>query len=1310
MDIRKRSGIIWILFLLLAIPAWPAVIKMKNGGSVTGAIVYQDAQVIRVKRGDAEAVITRDRVASIQSNVWDTQLSMAIIEAADKAKEQLAKGRKDRARRILDLQLMQIKLALKEIPTPPQELLQIKQDLEQIREQTLAKEPTGQRAEQMYQQALVEIDHVNYQQAYDLLYEAAKLAPRRPDVQLELARVAETHMSRLETAIQAYRTLLELDPETYYTDSADRLLRLAQQCGRKLLNERRADEAIPYFKDYLLLQNDGQGGVISLEQFLKRKKDQASQPEDDLLMRVYKYADDNELVDLAFAAARRASQLRPKDDQVRQLAQSAGLTIKYRSSIETGNVAEAARLKKEIQDAPFTSPEMNDRLKRISGKLADKVEATSVQAEAKALLENIQKSMNAYDYRAAVESAQHLISDYAGTGEAAKANELLHKATREVPIQEKLDEARKLLAKARSDQAESLLNDLLATQDIEKSLQIEKIKDLKKLTGRERQAEAQWTLARAELTRKENEAALTRMEALRKDYGDTKAGREAADWLRGHNLGMKEEIENSKRVDAGLFSDWLDPSLRQPKDQRAKGPNSGRPAPALTATLYDKAWQAFEGVMSYDLGAQADSRSRLMNLGLPLGTGILLLLILLLRYVPFGRLHLAEAEAPASPLSATLDKLNPAGAEAGKCRMCGMQVKLKDGVCPSCGASGSFSSVEVDRHEAVSREADFDPWQYRVNPEEANRFAQFFQKARTHVERNELAEAIQACREALREDPHNMEGYELLADLYERTGDRDKALICYREIFLLDPQNSRVRLKLQSLLPPLLTQPLNLRPVIITLSFALWFLIFWLLTGLQPDHWMWYSGLTGGLCLLTIILWLWLQSRHTEEISAPNREAVDLSPIPLPPGNLKWKEQSRQARLIAERLRDHTGMKMPVLGIWRPILALTLSIVLLAALVAVAWIQHLPYALLGWPAGTLLLVYLIEIHPRALAATAILRHAYMETQSTWVDPHRPFQPAKLKKAVKGEFLTGTPGEFPLAWALHPHPYGLARQGVLNSLQQALNRHWDFHRFYSHLHLSERFDTSMPLGFKPLLVTTYLILVAAIGVAGWLGAMEWNHGKSYEDSMKVGYQYLLDGDATRARECLELAVQLEPVRVAPRLYLAHALAGANNTKRAEAAFREAAAMSPTCVAVYNDFGNFLQRQGRIKEAIPIYNTALGNAPQNADVMNNMGAATYKMKDYARAKQYLEGAVRVAPTHERAWTTLGLVCEALGQTARARQAFEKAVRAAPNLPYTQVAKERLKTLPMDEPPAAPDKATAVKSVATGKPQPPLGAPAK
>src|SRR5690606_34202121 len=137
----------------------------------------------------------------------------------------------------------------------------------------------------------------------------------------------------------------------------------------------------------------------------------------------------------------------------------------------------------------------------------------------------------------------------------------------------------------------------------------------------------------------------------------------------------------------------------------------------------------------------------------------------------------------------------------------------------------------------------------------------------------------------------------------------------------------------------------------------------------------------------------------------------------------------RQARLIAQAIRDHTGVEVPVLGPARAITAFLLSLLLLGTMIAVALASNSPLVLLGWPAGVALIIFVFEIYPRAYCAHVLLRHVYEETGSPWMDPHRPFKPKDME--AKGEFLIQSFDELPLRWALNPKPYPANRQGVLN---------------------------------------------------------------------------------------------------------------------------------------------------------------------------------------------------------------------------------------------------------------------------------------
>jgi Tfp pilus assembly protein PilF len=182
-------------------------------------------------------------------------------------------------------------------------------------------------------------------------------------------------------------------------------------------------------------------------------------------------------------------------------------------------------------------------------------------------------------------------------------------------------------------------------------------------------------------------------------------------------------------------------------------------------------------------------------------------------------------------------------------------------------------------------------------------------------------------------------------------------------------------------------------------------------------------------------------------------------------------------------------------------------------------------------------------------------------------------------------------------------------------------------------------------------------------------------RRFVESMRLGYQYLMDGEALAAREQFLDAIRLKPERSAPHLYMAHTMKALENERLAEHAFLLALRRADDDPVLRNDYGNFLQRTGRLADAVGQYEAALRHDPQNADVWSNLGSANYKLKRHDEAVKALKQAVEVEPQHTRAHTTLGLALEALGRWTDAEVAFRKAIEVAPDLAYTDIARQRL-----------------------------------
>ncbi len=1263
---NRFSGFLAGMFVSLLVLFPPAIVSadkifLKNGNVVEGRIVREDKGILYISTGGSELAIASNLIDRTERGVSADYVTQSAKKALDAANHYVSEGSVDLARKTFDAALIELAEALKGMETPPAELLELKAKLEAGRKATVPADPKSQEAEQLYQAALKELDHIAYADAFKLLQQAAVVAPERTDIQLRLAKTAK-EVNKPEEAIKAYRSLLQLEPETYYAESAAPLLGLLVERGRKLVAERKADEAVDLFKDVLILQGQKAGEPVALADFLAKKTSREKESEDKVLMEVYRYADSNDLVDLAFAAVKRVEKLRPEDPEVKKLVKESEFLSKFNEALTSGDKETAAKLVAEMPEDLSNSP-------KISKKIEDSGKGIKETIDAGRLVLQARSALDAEDFDGAIVKAKEVIEKYATTESASEALKILTEAEREAPIKPGVVAIRALFEKRKFEDAEAAIGELTAVEKFEESRYAKEMTDLLARLPAEREAERQYDMARAQLDQKEFDAALVTLDAVAKDYPDTVSGKAAADWLAEYRGRLTREATKTKLFEENSFFAIADPSL-----WRAASVNDGaRTAklPPVDEKMKDAAWQIFNQMNAIDVRGAKESRIWWLHILVPLLIGAVVVIWIVMKFAPPGKGHYREPEEMTNPDPITGGGAFEASHSLSHCRMCGIKMPAEVLACPHCAAPSKLSEIERERAEAQGRAANYDPWDIRVKAKAANEFDKHFQVAKDLAQTSDVQAAIENCKRALGEDPHRKDGYVLLADLYERVGAQDDAAKCYREILLIDPAEVVVRQKIESLLS-LSSQPLELGNVVILLSVAAWWLIFWLIMGIDPTGLLVRLGLCIAGGVLTVYYWKESQKNRKMPVEATKRGSPDVH-RPLATEALNYTSQSKQAKILAQSISEHTGIDVPTLSAARVYFVIILSLALLAAMVAIAWLNRTPWVLLGWPAGVLLFVFLIEIYPRVYTAHVVLRHIFEETSSPWVDPHRPFKPNNQE--VKGEFLIRAYKEFPLRWALNPHPYPPTRQGVLDSLQQTMNRHWACHRFYEGLHVVRDIDIPIPAGMRALLGGLVLLLVVAVLSASSIYYVQSSAKERYETSIKIGYLSLLDGDLAKARSSFFEAIIANPKPALPHLYLAHSDSSAGLVNSAERAFRAAIKRAGNIAVIRNDYGNFLQRQGRLKEAIQQYIAALEIDPNNADVLNNLGSGYFKIKEYEKASKQLEEAVRVDSAHPRAYTTLGLAYEAMGDWPKAKMAFERAVEIAPELPYTQVAKDRL-----------------------------------
>ncbi|CAN5442253.1 hypothetical protein BH09SUM1_BH09SUM1_24770 [soil metagenome] len=1256
-----RLAVATALILLTGL-ASADVIVLKNGGRITGSILKEDEKSYSINTGASELSIDKATVASVERGAATDYIISRGKKALKSAEEGLQKGDKAGATKIVDRMIAEIDQVIAKTPDSAKDLQELRGQLDDVRRRSLPTGPGPQEAERLFQDAALSLDHVNYAEAFASLKKAVEADPQRADIMFKLGSVAEK-VGDQQASIDAYRSVLKLNAETYYEQVSKPLLAQLRQRGVRLLNERRPDAAVEVYSEILLLRGASDAEPANMADFLARRTTRGAQSEEQTLMEVYKYADDADLVDLAFAAATKVQRINPAHEGIGDIIEQTGFLAKFRQAMDSRNVEEAAKLIAAAKPGVLAAPSVAGRLEKFSGELGPAVRAQAKLEEAKA-------AFKIGDYDAAAIAAKAVLVDFPAEESAKEATGLLASAIFESPIKSAIAAATKAVDGGNDDQADAILASLKTnTPKLEESVQYPAIQSLLNVIPLQQRADELWSLAAAEMDREDFAAATTRLEELERGYAMTRAGKKASEWLRNHRDALARQAQRYKPAETDYFAAWTDPTYW--RSAAIPDASQGRlRIPPVVPEARTSAMKAFDQVMSADLALKVEGRSQLLHIAAPLLSGGIMLIGLLWAFARPGSGQLRDTEA----VDESVAQASTSGVHSSKghCRACGQLTAAHELACPACGTPANLSVDEKIRESDDQRRADYDPWAARVKAQDLNQFEKYYQKARDLSETSDLQAAIEACRQALREDPHSIRGYTLLAGLHERIGQSDQAIVCYRELLLLEPGEAMVRQKLDSLMK---APPLRLGPCAYLIAAPLWWTILFLAAGATHGFFLAQAGLCILGFALTIPLLHSMQRRSKITCDAHDvQPPVDVQ-RPLPVEDLSWAGQSRQARILADAIRHHTGIEVPAMTVGRFFTALFLSFTLLAVVVALAWVNRAPWALLAWPSGTILFVYLIEIYPRLYTAHVLLRHLSEEALSPWSDPHRPFLPKGVNPPPTGEFLALGLDTLPLRWAMKPQPYRNGRQGILNSLQQTLNRHWSFHAFYDSARIVRSIEMPQPAGHGLAKASMILLLIAALVSCIALLVNSQGAVASYREDMTLGYQYLLEGDVDNATPYFYKAMLIDGERIAPRLYLGHAFAEAALPVGAERAFRAALARKGGGAATANDYGNFLQRQGRLREAVVQYEAALVFDPENPDILSNAGSACFKLKEYSRAIEFLKRATTARPAHDRAWVTLGIALKETGDLAGAKEAYQKAVAVAPNVDYTRVAKDRL-----------------------------------
>jgi tetratricopeptide (TPR) repeat protein len=139
--------------------------------------------------------------------------------------------------------------------------------------------------------------------------------------------------------------------------------------------------------------------------------------------------------------------------------------------------------------------------------------------------------------------------------------------------------------------------------------------------------------------------------------------------------------------------------------------------------------------------------------------------------------------------------------------------------------------------------------------------------------------------------------------------------------------------------------------------------------------------------------------------------------------------------------------------------------------------------------------------------------------------------------------------------------------------------------------------------------------------------------SYKDAYgEMGLAYFYNGDNTKAMECYQKAVAIQPdAKVYSNMGMI--LFQQNNLAEAQKVYEKALEIDPRYVDGLRNLGSALAMQGKFKEAIPYFKKAIEFKPKEAILYFFLGSAYRDSGDANTAQQYLNKAYQLDPKLKR-----------------------------------------------------------------------------
>ncbi len=164
---------------------------------------------------------------------------------------------------------------------------------------------------------------------------------------------------------------------------------------------------------------------------------------------------------------------------------------------------------------------------------------------------------------------------------------------------------------------------------------------------------------------------------------------------------------------------------------------------------------------------------------------------------------------------------------------------------------------------------------------------------------------------------------------------------------------------------------------------------------------------------------------------------------------------------------------------------------------------------------------------------------------------------------------------------------------------------------------------------------------------------------------------------QAEESVRKAIELEPDDIGPLVTLSIVQDRQKKYKESEATLKKALEIDPENATVLNNLGYFLAERGeRLKEAEDFIKRAVNIEPTNGSYLDSLGWVLFKQGKIEEAQKYLEQAVIYSPRSATIIDHLGDLYKKRGEMDKARAKWEEALKLATEPDEIEQIKKKLK----------------------------------